>query len=116
MLQNIDKTEVLENKSAALADQAKTFHKTARATRKHMCRQNAKMNLILCCVCSSILLVIILSVGGQMGWFNGSPPAAPAASPVASPPPPPPPPSPAPSPPGQGRLLQKLDAHGLPRY
>ena len=53
MLANIDKTEVLENKSAALADQAKTFHKTARATRKHMCRQNAKMNLIICCVCGA---------------------------------------------------------------
>ena len=112
MLQNIDKTEVLENKSAALADQAKTFHKTARATRKHMCRQNAKMNLILCCVCSSILLVIILSVGGQMGWFNGSSAAA-AAPVVASPPPPSPAPSP---PPTSGRLLQKLDAYGLPRY
>ena len=53
MLANIDKTEVLENKSAALADQAKTFHKTARATKRHMCKQNAKMNVILCCVCSA---------------------------------------------------------------
>jgi hypothetical protein len=51
MLQNIDKTEVLENKSAQLADQAKTFHKTARATKRHMCKQNAKMNLIIGCIC-----------------------------------------------------------------
>lgn len=53
MLANIDKTEVLENKSAALADQAKTFHKTARATKRHMCKQNAKMNVILACTCSA---------------------------------------------------------------
>lgn len=80
MLANIDKTEVLENKSAALADQAKTcgtptaaprppcaasfvqlphslqppvvprlssFHKSAKDTRRQMCKQNAKMNLII---------------------------------------------------------------------
>ena len=47
MLANIDKTEVLENKSAELAANAKTFHKTARQTRRHMCRQNAKMNIII---------------------------------------------------------------------
>ena len=53
MLANIDKTEVLENKSAALADQAKTFHKTARSTKRQMCRNNMKMNIILCGVCST---------------------------------------------------------------
>ena len=53
MLANIDKTEVLENKSAALADQAKTFHKTARATKRQMCKQNAKMNLMLGCICGA---------------------------------------------------------------
>ena len=53
MLANIDKTEVLENKSAALADQAKTFHKTARATKRQMCKQNMKMNLIIACVCGA---------------------------------------------------------------
>ena len=53
MLANIDKTEVLENKSAALADQAKTFHKTARATKRQMCKQNMKMNLIIFCVCGA---------------------------------------------------------------
>ena len=53
MLANIDKTEVLENKSAALADQAKTFHKTARATKRQMCKQNMKMNLMICGLCSA---------------------------------------------------------------
>eukprot|EP00908_Phaeocystis_cordata_P000876 Transcript_10956.p1 GENE.Transcript_10956~~Transcript_10956.p1 ORF type:complete len:166 (-),score=69.27 Transcript_10956:208-705(-) len=47
MLANIDKTEVLENKSAELANQAKTFHKSARDTRRMMCKQNMKMNLII---------------------------------------------------------------------
>merc|ERR1719420_1851840 len=62
MLQNIDKTEVLENKSAALADQAKTFHRTARATKRHMCKQNAKMNLIIACICILLLIIILVPV------------------------------------------------------
>ena len=107
MLANIDKTEVLENKSAALADQAKTFHKTARATRKHMCMQNAKMNVLIGCICLTVLLVIILSVGGNMGWFNGGDSPSPSPTPAASSPPPPSPPST----PASGRLLQQLLNH-----
>ena len=124
MLANIDKTEVLENKSAALADQAKTFHKTARATKRHMCRQNAKMNLIICCVCGAcsperapratpfqgrldpavhtvclrctVLLLTVILVPTLMHFIplSGNP-----ASPSPSPPPSPPPPSASPLPP-----------------
>ena len=61
MLANIDKTEVLENKSAELANQAKAFHKTARATKRHMCRQNAKMNILIACICLVVIIVIIIS-------------------------------------------------------
>jgi vesicle-associated membrane protein 72 len=62
MLANIDKTEVLENKSAELANQAKAFHKTARATKRHMCRQNAKMNILIACICLVVIIVIIVSL------------------------------------------------------
>ena len=62
MLANIDKTEVLENKSAELANQAKAFHKTARATKRHMCRQNAKMNILIACICLVVIIVILISV------------------------------------------------------
>mmetsp|Transcript_263 Transcript_263/g.597 ORF Transcript_263/g.597 Transcript_263/m.597 type:complete len:99 (-) Transcript_263:428-724(-) len=54
MLANIDKAEVLENKAAELSSQAKMFHKTARDTKRAMCKQNAKMNLLL---------------GGCPSWF-----------------------------------------------
>ena len=88
MLANIDKTEVLENKSAALADQAKTFHKTARATKRHMCKQNMKMNLIVGCICL-LLLIIILSVTLPYitPLFQGGddPPASPSPSPPPGP-------------------------------
>ena len=62
MLANIDKTEVLENKSAELANQAKAFHKTARATKRHMCRQNAKMNILIACICLVGIIVILISI------------------------------------------------------
>ena len=62
MLANIDKTEVLENKSAELANQAKAFHKTARATKRHMCRQNAKMNILIACICLVVIIVILIAV------------------------------------------------------
>ena len=42
MLQNIDKTEVLEPKTADLAANAKTFHKSSREVKRTMCKQNAK--------------------------------------------------------------------------
>ena len=42
MLQNIDKTEVLEAKTADLAANAKTFHKSSREVKRTMCKQNAK--------------------------------------------------------------------------
>ena len=89
MLANIDKTEVLENKSAELANQAKTFHKTARATKRHMCRQNAKMNLIIGCICLVILIAILIPILSYLPKGGGGP--APSPSPVLSPPPLPPP-------------------------
>jgi len=98
MLANIDKTEVLENKSAELANQAKTFHRTARATKRHMCKQNAKMNIIIACICVGVLIAILVPVlsyvvpltnKGGGGGGGGSGP-----SPSQSPYPPPPSPSP----------------------
>ena len=60
MLSNLEKTEVLEDKAGQLAAQAKTFHKTARETKRHMCRQNAKMNCIIALIVVIILLIIII--------------------------------------------------------
>jgi len=71
MLSNIDKTEVLENKSAELAAQAKTFHKSSREVKRHWCKQNAKMNILLACVCITILVVIIIIILVQTGAFAG---------------------------------------------
>jgi len=62
MLANIDKTEVLENKSSQLASQARSFQKSSRQVKKHMCRQNAKMNLLIAAVCVIILLAILIPV------------------------------------------------------
>ena len=75
MLSNLEKTEVLEDKASNLAAQAKTFHKSARETKRHMCRQNAKMNLISALVCIIVLLIIIvptaISVGGSAAAVTG---------------------------------------------
>ena len=75
MLSNLEKTEVLEDKASNLAAQAKTFHKSARETKRHMCRQNAKMNLIIALVCIIVLLIIIvptaISVGGSAAAVTG---------------------------------------------
>jgi len=94
MLANIDKTEVLENKSAELANQAKTFHKTARATKRHMCRQNAKMNVIICCIIVAIVLALTMSFipwgsfggdGGGGGGGGGRGSVSPSSNPLPSP-------------------------------
>jgi len=69
MLQNIDKTEVLENKSAELAAQAKTFHKSSRDVKRHYCQQNAKMNILIGILCVVILLAIIVPI---IVWANGA--------------------------------------------
>jgi hypothetical protein len=84
MLSNIEKTEVLENKSAELASQAKTFHKTARATKQHMCMQNAKMNLIIGCICILVLIAVIVPLVGYFSPASGGG-GADAASPPPSP-------------------------------
>ena len=87
MLQNIDKTEarapapptppcravraqrairatsqVLEAKSADLAANAKTFHKSSREVKRTMCKQNAKMNIIIGIICCVIILAIIIPI------------------------------------------------------
>jgi len=81
MLANIDKTEVLENKSAELANQAKAFHKTARATKRHMCRQNAKMNILIACICLVVIIVIIVSLIPSFTRIAPASPSSPAPSP-----------------------------------
>jgi len=92
MLANIDKAEVLENKAGELAAQAKTFHKTARDTKRTMCRQNAKMNLLIGCICLIAILVVTIPIVLQVspGGGGGNNP-----SPSSAPPPPAPPVSPA---------------------
>ena len=94
MLANIDKTEVLENKSAALADQAKTFHKTARATRKHMCMQNAKMNAIIACICLLVILAVCIPLISYFAPMMGNNDDGGNGDEHKSPPFPPPPPPP----------------------
>uniref|UniRef100_A0A3B4X3J1 V-SNARE coiled-coil homology domain-containing protein n=1 Tax=Seriola lalandi dorsalis TaxID=1841481 RepID=A0A3B4X3J1_SERLL len=68
MLANIDKTEVLEDKSSALASQAKSFQKTSRAVKKKMWCANMKMNLLIGCVCIIIVLAIVIPVVTSAGW------------------------------------------------
>ena len=81
MLANIDKTEVLENKSAELANQAKAFHKTARATKRHMCRQNAKMNILIACICLVVIIVsLIPSFTAASSAIAPASPSSPAPS------------------------------------
>ena len=91
MLANIDKAEVLDNKAQELANQAKTFHRTARATKNHMCMQNMKMNILIACICLIVILAVVLPIVINMApaaaaGGGGSGPAP--VSPVASSPPP----------------------------
>jgi len=62
MLANIDKTEVLEDKTAELAAQAKTFHKSSREVKRHFCKQNAKMNCLIGIVVIGVLMAIFIPV------------------------------------------------------
>ncbi len=94
MLSNMEKTTELENKSSELAAQAKVFHKSSKDVKRHFCRQNAKMNLLLGCICLIILVAIILSIA--LPIVNASAASGPAPAPS----------SPAPSPPA--RRLQQV--------
>merc|ERR1712137_205237 len=67
MLANIDKTEVLENKSSQLAAQAKTFHKSSREVKRHWCKQNAKMNILIASICILVIIIVVVSIAISVG-------------------------------------------------
>ena len=71
MVANVDKTQVLEDKSAALADQAKTFHKTARQTRKHFWWQLCQQRLVIAGLCGVVLLILIIVIAANAGGGGG---------------------------------------------
>ena len=74
MLENIDKGQVLEDKSSALADQARTFHKSAKQTRKHFWWQLCKQRLFLAGIfvaCIIFLIIIVASTGAFNGGGGG---------------------------------------------
>ena len=103
MLANIDKTEVLEDKSSALASQAKSFQKTSRAVKKKMWCANMKMNLLIGCVCIIIVLAIVIPVVTSAGSAAGAASTVTGSSESSSASPPPPP-----AEAGAGRRLSSL--------
>lgn len=46
--------------SPKAAPRRRRFHKTARATKKHMCVQNAKMNLVIGSIVVILIVIIIV--------------------------------------------------------
>lgn len=70
MVTNMERTAQLEDKSAALATQARAFHSTSKATRRHMWCQLLKQRMLLGGVCLTIVIILILWIAGSMGAFN----------------------------------------------
>ena len=82
MVQNMDRTQALDEASSALATQASMFQRTARDTRRHMWWQLCKQRLIIGGVAGVLLLALILWICGAAGAFDGdddspSPPSPP---------------------------------------
>lgn len=72
MVDNIDKTSVLEDKSKNLANQASAFHKTAKSTRKHFWWQLCKQRLVLAgCFILAIAMIVILITANTGGGGGG---------------------------------------------
>ena len=77
MVENLDKAEHLEGQSAALAVQAKAFHKTSRATRRHFFWQLCRQRLVIAGVCGVIVIVGLICIivpytsGGRGGSDGG---------------------------------------------
>ena len=64
MVENLDKSSVLEDKSSALAAQAKAFHSTARSTRKHFWWKLCKERLVV------VGLVLNIITKGSIGCYE----------------------------------------------
>ena len=59
---NMERTAQLEDKSAALATQARAFHSTSKATRRHMWWGLCKQRMLLGGVCLTIVIILILVI------------------------------------------------------
>jgi vesicle-associated membrane protein 7 len=70
MVTNMERTAQLEDKSAALATQARAFHSTSKATRRHMWCQLLKQRMLLGGVCLTVVIILILCIAGSNGAFN----------------------------------------------
>lgn len=70
MVTNMERTAQLEDKSAALATQARAFHSTSKATRRHMWCQLLKQRMLLGGVCLTVVIILILIIAGNFGAFN----------------------------------------------
>jgi hypothetical protein len=62
MVQNIEKSSALEERSSELASQAARFQTTARQTRRHLWWQMCKQRLICAAVGGTALIVLILII------------------------------------------------------
>ena len=67
MLNNMDRASNLETASSELANQARSFQKTARKTKRKMWWNNLKMKLVI----GGGLLVLLLIILASSGAFSG---------------------------------------------
>ena len=72
MVENVDKANVLEDRSANLAVQASAFQSTARDTKNAFWRQLMRERLcIVGCVLGLIIVIILIAVGASGGFSGG---------------------------------------------
>lgn len=71
MIDNMAKTEVLEDKSASLADQAATFKKTAKSTRQHFLWQLIQQRLVLAGIGALFLIILVIMIASNSGGGDG---------------------------------------------
>ena len=87
MLERGEKIELLVNKSEALAESATVFHKKAKKLKWAMCRENAKLWIIILIVILIVIGIIVATVcggghcgGGSSGGGSGGGGGAPSPS------------------------------------
>ena len=92
MVSNLDKSSALEDKTEALADQAKDFHKSAKATRSHFWWKLCQERLVVAGLCATIIIIVVIVIvanaaGGGSGSDDSpsSPPPIGESSPASPP-------------------------------
>ena len=82
VLERGEKIDLLVDKSEALAESATVFHKRAKKLKWTMCRENAKLWIIIVIVILVVIGIIVAVVcgGGHCGGSSGGSGASPSAS------------------------------------